>query len=104
MVAHRRVSLLGLLLHCSPRLRVVVGTPDTREGPMNAASAECWSGVTVDHLYEDCPNRRRGEATMRRWGLWFKCVGEVDPHGTDLCGLCVHRYDRSAHPIEGEDQ
>ena len=56
---------------------------------------EAWMGLTVDHLYPDCPSRTRGEMRLRAWGWWQKCSDLVDPLGTDICGLCLHRWKRT---------
>jgi len=53
-----------------------------------------WAGVTVDHLYEDCPSRARAEATLRAWDEWDMCSEGIDPLGTDVCGLCRRRWIR----------
>lgn len=65
---------------------------------MSHECAHKWfAGLTCDHLYADCPNRKRGEAELRRVGWWGIGIGTVDPHSTDVCGLCLHRHNRSAH-------
>lgn len=51
---------------------------------------EFFMGVGVDHLYADCPSLR---------GRKRKGVGTVDPHGTDICGLCVRRWNRK-NPVD----
>lgn len=47
---------------------------------------DAWIGVHVDHLYPNCPSLR-GEPK--------KAITQVDPHGTDICGMCLHRYNRT---------
>lgn len=64
---------------------------------MSGCTSPWWPGLTCDHLYADCPSRRRGEAELRRVGWWFAGKRPVDPHGTDICGLCLHRHNRTAH-------
>lgn len=64
-----------------------------------SALHEWFAGLTCDHLYADCPSRTRAEASLRECGWWdVRNAGGwgVDPHGGDVCGLCVHRFDRSA--------
>lgn len=70
---------------------------------MTATCTSPWfAGLTCDHLYSDCPNRQRGLAELERCG-WGELGGEgLDPHGTDVCGLCVHRHNRTTH--QGEDR
>lgn len=48
-------------------------------------TSEWYAGLTCDHLYADCPNRKRGEAELRRVGWWFK-GDDLRVHGTDVCG------------------
>lgn len=63
-----------------------------------------YAGLTCDHLFLDCPNRTRAEAELRRCGWWETgahgdCLHVfVDVHGGDICGMCLHRHNRSAHP------
>lgn len=54
-------------------------------------------GLTCDHLYGDCPNRKRGEAELTRAGWWMQGRGPIDPHGSDVCGLCLHRHNQTTH-------
>lgn len=42
-------------------------------------------GVTVDHLYRDCPACPKPPR---------RAVGLVNPEGTDICGLCRQRWER----------
>ncbi len=58
-------------------------------------------GVTVDHLYRDCPSLTRATRAVvlhvESDGLWGRlpgdrCVAPVDPGGTDVCGLCYRRW------------
>lgn len=57
---------------------------------MSPCASPWFAGLTRDHLYADCPNRMRDDDEPR--------PGEVDPHGTDICGMCVHRHNRREHP------
>jgi hypothetical protein len=59
-------------------------------------SGHAWfAGLTVDHLYADCPNRVSGKTALLLAGYWdIGGDSGVDPHGTDICGMCVHRHDR----------
>ncbi len=50
----------------------------------DAVEHEAYLGVTVDHLYPDCP-------ALRLLGA-RRTVGMVDPEGTDICGLCLRRW------------
>lgn len=59
-----------------------------------------FGGLTVDHLYADCPSRMRGEKTLREFNWWGLSGPALDPHGTDVCGLCVRRHNREQHPDE----
>ena len=54
-------------------------------------STDWYAGLTCDHLYPDCPNRKRGETSLRRCGWWEVGGPRLDPHGSDICGLCLHR-------------
>lgn len=57
---------------------------------------EWFAGLTVDHLYADCPNRTKAEASLRESGLWDSGnEGGIDPLGDLVCGMCQHRYLRS---------
>lgn len=66
-------------------------------------SDECWvgwfHGLACDHLYADCPSRRRAETQLRRAGWWFDEPRTIrlDAHGGDVCGLCLHRHNRTHH-------
>lgn len=56
-----------------------------------------YRGVTVDHLYPDCPAlvrpvRLRDEGRSEYVGVGEPCVGMVDPEGTDLCFACQTRW------------
>ncbi len=59
-------------------------------------------GVTVDHLYSDCPTLARTQkhsAHVEHGGLWVRRVGDrcvdlIDPEGSDVCGLCYRRWKR----------
>lgn len=56
---------------------------------MTAAWVEAWMGLSVDHLYEQCPSRVRSMPRLERWGWAKKCSDLIDPLGTDVCGTCV---------------
>lgn len=59
-----------------------VGRAVTRVSPW-------WMGVTVDHLYEQCPARTVSLGTLKRYGWNRVGRGEVDTDGGDLCGTCL---------------
>lgn len=47
-----------------------------------------WAGLTVDHLYADCPARTRSLPELAASG-WDTIGGTgLDPDGTDVCGWC----------------
>ena len=52
---------------------------------MSECRTPWFAGLTCDHLYADCPNRTRAEATLRAWGWWNLGPGAIgahlDPHG-----------------------
>jgi hypothetical protein len=60
-----------------------------------------FGGVTVDHLYTDCPafNRARVQDGDDRGNLWVgqDLVVKVDPEGTDICGWCYRKW-KGQHP------
>lgn len=70
-------------------------------------TSEWFAGHTCDHLYANCPNRTRAEDSLRRYGMWD--VGSaasmfskgVNPHGSDICGLCLHRHNQTIHAAKG---
>lgn len=65
---------------------------------MSECSVQWFGGATVDHIYENCPAYKRGRAAMEACG-WDRIGGDdLDPHGTDVCGLCLHRHNRADHP------
>lgn len=64
---------------------------------MNTCQSPWFAGLICDHLYEDCPNRRRGERQLRLADWWSLSGPSIDPHGTDVCGLCVHRHNQTMH-------
>lgn len=66
-----------------------------------ACDSRWYAGLTCDHLYADCPNRTKAAVTLRRYH-WWTLGGDtgLDPHGTDVCGLCVHRHNRTEHAGE----
>lgn len=68
---------------------------------MSGCTTPWFAGLTCDHLYADCPNRVRGIPELARWG-WDELGGEhIDPHSTDVCGMCRHRHNRSEHETVG---
>lgn len=75
---------------------------------MSACASRWFAGLTCDHLYADCPNRTRAEKTLRWCGWWdvgsSDPTNTVDPHATDICGLCVHRHNRSEHKKATDDE
>jgi hypothetical protein len=70
---------------------------------MSDCTSPWFAGHTCDHLYADCPNRTRAEASLRRYGMWdvgtatSDFSGSIDPHGTDVCGVCLHRHNQREH-------
>lgn len=71
---------------------------------VSEALSECrvpwWLGLTCDHLYEDCPNRQRGLAELRKYDWDGQGRGLYDPHDPndiDLCGMCRYRHNRKHH-------
>jgi hypothetical protein len=50
-----------------------------------------WPGVVCDHLYRDCRNLR---GPARPWEA--SCI-LIDPHGAFVCGMCLHRHNRTTH-------
>ena len=55
-----------------------------------------YKGYTCDHLYVDCPSLARvTDAAKARWGIGERYEGTINPAGTDVCMLCVHRWKRS---------
>lgn len=64
---------------------------------MTGACTMPWvSGLTVDHLYTNCPSRVRSLPELVRFG-WDFGGDAIDPHGTDVCGLCLHRHNQRDH-------
>lgn len=57
---------------------------------------EAFGGVTVDHLYPDCPAllaaTRRLPPDRDTW-IGNRLFGTVDPEGSDICGLCRRRWE-----------
>lgn len=77
-------------------LRAIFGS-DHEEQPPSDCVVPWFGGVTKDHLYDDCPSRKRGLPELERVG-WDRLGGDaIDPHGTDVCGLCLHRHNRKEH-------
>jgi len=69
-----------------------------------------YVGVTVDHLYPNCPSLvracRRVVLHIEGDGLWGRrvgdpCPGEIDPLGSDVCGLCQIRLKRKVSDEAG---
>ena len=71
---------------------------------MSATEHAWFAGLTCDHLYADCPNRTRAEVTLRRCGEWDMHGVGIDPDGSDVCGMCVHRYRRDMPSIDHPDR
>lgn len=70
--------------------------------PESGCHSRWFAGLTCDHLYADCPNRQRGLTELARWA-WDEIGGpDIDPHGSDVCGMCLHRHNRSTH--KGDDE
>jgi len=65
---------------------------------MSACTGGPWfRGLTCDHLYRDCPSYQRGLPELTRFG-WDAIGGPaIDPHGTYMCGVCLHRHNRKHH-------
>ena len=58
-------------------------------GLISEPSASWWFGIYTDHLYENCPARRRTVMPTKQRIEWDKQgAGTVDPLGTDICGWC----------------
>lgn len=56
-------------------------------------SVEAYAGLNVDHLFRDCPSlKNTGDVRRGPVKAGDLLVAEVDPYGTDICGLCAHRY------------
>ncbi len=56
---------------------------------------KAYGGITVDHLYSDCPSMKKAHAAVVHGAdgpgvLWVgrELITEVDPMGTDICGWC----------------
>jgi hypothetical protein len=65
-----------------------------------------FAGLSCDHLFADCPNRMRAEKELRRAAWWStgsegRFGADIDPHGTDICGMCLYRHDRTMHKERG---
>lgn len=76
---------------------------------------ECWLGTIggPDHLYPDCPALAR-TTPWHGWGRTFggehteggwprRALGDVDPLGTDICGLCRRRWQQKQRHEEATD-
>jgi hypothetical protein len=65
--------------------------------------SDWYAGLTCDHLYANCTNRQRARAELERSGWWnvgtgtSDISGRVDPHGGDICGMCLHRHNAAVH-------
>jgi hypothetical protein len=62
--------------------------------PADRLVSPWYPGLTCDHLYDDCPSRQRGLPELRRYDMDFVGAMGLDPLGTDVCGMCVHRWKR----------
>ena len=59
------------------------------------SESEAYRGVTVDHLYQTCPNLQRSiQSGRHKWDLILgaELAVEVDPNGTDICGWCRRKW------------
>jgi hypothetical protein len=86
---------------CGPS-GVEVGTSATdvirgRQTGSSDCTSPWFAGLTCDHLFADCPNRMKAETTLRRAGWWSTGSNRIDPHGTDVCGMCLYRHGRLMH-------
>lgn len=58
---------------------------------MTERAHEAFVGLTGDHLYETCPALARTHTdTVSHVLIGTRCVGTVDPLGSDSCGWCVN--------------
>lgn len=58
-----------------------------------SVGVEAYAGLNVDHLFRDCPSlKNTGDVRRGPVKAGDLLVTEVDPYGTDICGLCAHRY------------
>lgn len=48
-----------------------------------------WLGLTVDHLYPNCPGRLAAIPELERTRFSEVGSGEIDPEGGDVCGICL---------------
>lgn len=57
---------------------------------MTGERAHWWMGLRGDHLYEQCPGRRKSVPRMQNLG-WSTDMKStlIDPDGGDLCLWCV---------------
>ena len=52
-----------------------------------------YRGYTCDHLYVDCPSLARvTDAAKARWGIGERLQDGINPAGSDVCMICVHRW------------
>jgi len=66
------------------------------------SSHEAFIGVNCDHLYANCPSLtqakrwlivRDEEGNSSAHKVAVKCLDQVDPEGSDICGLCRRRWE-----------
>lgn len=49
-----------------------------------------YQGLTLDHIYPQCPGRQRSLPELTREGTARPCTRhELDPEGGDVCGWCL---------------
>jgi hypothetical protein len=56
-----------------------------------------WLGLTSDHVYENCPGRRRGLPELAKAGWDGPGRGSLDPEAGDVCGWCLRVW-RARNP------
>ena len=71
------------------------------EGAVSGCDSPWFAGLSCDHLFADCQARSRASVTLEDWGWWDVCGSSVDPHGSDVCGLCLLRHNRLSHQKVG---
>jgi hypothetical protein len=79
-----------------------VAATDDAPGGGQVSTHPWFRGLTSDHLYADCPSRIRSEKSLRLDGCWDVGGDNIDPHGGDVCGMCVARYDRKQRTPGGD--
>lgn len=58
-----------------------------------------YQGLTLDHIYPQCPGRVRSLPELVREGTARPCRTALDPEGGDVCGWCLRLWrSRSAAP------